>query len=240
MFLTESPYIRFNPNPYTDTLVENWHVIRDQYFSTAMLENQRDTDGWLRNDTGAKANRETVNFKGVLYEGRFKSMSMFLRDSITDEKEKAALKWRDDEIYRWWPKRAERMPWLAGYVREHVDHIAGVTFNTAMPGSTLNHHWGLDPRYLRLHLCLEAAEGCAFNIEGWEHEWQDGELFAFDDANVLHGTKHTGTNPRSILLIDIHKDILRPYAATWPCRDSRPRKDLWADIKTSCSVIKPA
>jgi hypothetical protein len=239
MFLTESPYIRFRSNPYTDPLVENWHAIRDQYFHAAMMENQRDTDGWLRNDTGAKPNRETINFSGVLYEGKFKSMSMFLRDSITDEKEKVALKWKHDESSRWWPGRAERMPWMAGYVREHEDHIAGVTFNTAMPDSTLNHHWGLDPRYLRVHLCLEEAEGCAFNIEGWEHTWREGELFAFDDAWVLHGTKHVGSTPRSIMLIDISKELLRPYAISWPCRDSRPPRDQWPEIKASCSVIKP-
>jgi aspartyl/asparaginyl beta-hydroxylase (cupin superfamily) len=167
-------------------------------------------------------------------------MCLFLRDSITDEKEKQALKWGSDEKKRWWPRRAENMPWLAEYVRTHEDYIAGVTFNASMPGSLLNHHWGLDPRYLRVHLCTEAAAGCVFNIEGWEHEWHDGELFAFDDANVLHGTRHGGTKPRSILLIDISKDLLRPYAITWPCRDARPPRDRWAEIKASCSVIKPA
>ena len=135
MLLEENPYIEFDPNPYTTPLVENWRTIRDQYWNAAMAENQRDHQGWLVNDAGMKANRETINFKGVLYEGRFKSMCLFLRDSITDEKEKEALRWGTDEKQRWWPRRAERMPWLAEFVRQHEDIIAGCTFNTSMPGS---------------------------------------------------------------------------------------------------------
>jgi len=238
MFLTQNPYIRFRSNPYTDPLIENWQLIRDQYFLACEVEGQRDSQGWLTNNRGNKVNGVTRNFGEVLYSGKIKTVSLMLRNCITDARERAAMNMHDKEEMRWYPMRCNTMPWLFEYTKANLDNISGVTFNTALPGTKLNHHWGLDENYIRIHLCLEHAGGCVFNIEGWEHQWETGELFGFDDAHVLHGTKHTGTVPRSILIVDLHKNAIRSYSESWPCRGYRPDKESWNTILEACNSVK--
>lgn len=239
MYLTENPYIEFNSNKYTDPLINNWEIIRDQYWYNCKHEKLMDNNGWINTIKGFKTNSNTsAHFPGILYEGVFKATSVMIKHNMLDSKEKADLNWKENENIRWWPNRMVRMPIISKYITDHSNIIAGVTFSTSMPNSVLNFHWGLDPDYLRIHLCLDEANGCKFNIEGWERQWKDGYLFGFDDANVLHGTTHTGNKTRTILLIDIKKDVLKPYAKTWPCRVSRPNKEHWNLIKESCSIIK--
>ena len=62
-----------------------------------------------------------------------------------------------------------------------------------------------------------------YNQKAKRHEWIDGELFGFDDCNVFHGTKHTGDEPRIIMLVDILKSAVQPYAKHWPVRENIPR-----------------
>jgi hypothetical protein len=42
---------------------------------------------------------------------------------------------------------------------------------------------------------------------------------------VLHGTKHFGTKPRTILLIDILKSAVKNAAKTWPIKPWAERAD---------------
>lgn len=241
MFLEENPYIRFKPNIYTDLLANNWQTIRDELFALCVKEKTRGPNGWLANPTNTgqdKVNGVTDNFGDYLYTGRFNGFSIYIRDTLSDGKEKTAMRWRADEKERWWPWRCEQMPWIGNYAREFHSVLGSVTFNTAYPGSRLNHHWGLDPDYLRIHVCLESAAGCRFNIEGWEHEWTDGEVFGFDDAYVLHGTAHTGTKPRTIMLLDIKKSALKEHCLTWPCRGFKPERSEWPAIQKRCTEIK--
>jgi hypothetical protein len=187
----------------------------------------------------SKPNSITDKFQRPLYHGRFDGFSMFLRSSLLDANEKLTIGWRDDERVRWNPSHwQDTMPFMTKYTEKMHDLIGSITFNTSYPGSLLNHHWGLDQSYLRLHLCLDEADGCVFDIEGWKHQWRDGDLFGFDDANVLHGTSHSGTKPRTVLIIDVWKSVIRKYATSWPCRDQRPDPGTWNEIMANAGIYQ--
>jgi len=217
-------------------LVESWVTIRDQLESHVTKARSR-VDDHDRKFT--KPNAITDKFQKSLYHGRFDGFSMLLRGSLLDENEKMAIGWRDDEQIRWNPSYWQSsMPFMTKYINDRMDFIGAVTFNTSHPGSILNHHWGLNQNYLRLHLCLDAAEGCVFDIEGWTHQWFNGELFGFDDANVLHGTTHTGNKPRTILIVDVWKSVIKKYATTWTCRIQRPGHETWDEIMARAGITQ--
>ena len=224
-----SHYIYFESNPILDPLVENWRQIRDEFF--ARLYKELGDKHKLEDDNtpGQKSNYVTDTFKTVLYQGNFKAMPIFLRDKLIDSHEAKQMNWQNWQKpggakTRFWEERMNAMPTIKQWLDKYIDIVGAVTYNICLPGSRLNHHWGLAPEYLRLHLTLKEAEGCVFDIENERKQWVDGELFAFDDCNVLHGTRHTGTEPRTIVLIDILKSQLQSYAKTWPCREFIPRE----------------
>ena len=226
-----SQYIYFNRgNPTLDYLTNNWEKIRDEFL--IWYPNHMGTGGLEDPEgIGKKANHYTTEQPGagLVYHGNFKCMPTFIRDTVLDPQEADDLFWPDFQkggpTYLLRRDRIKRMPVMGKWIMENMDILGSVQYNISMPGSLLNHHWGLDYNYLRLHLVLDAARGCVFDIEGEKHEWVNGELFGFDDSMVLHGTKHTGTKPRSIVLIDILKTAVRPYAKSWPIKPWVDRKD---------------
>lgn len=217
----ESHYIYFNDCDLLNPLVNNYQQIKNEFLTR--IDNEQ-TDAENSNiQIGKKANYITDAFTQPLYVGDFKSMPLMLRNILIDRHEAISMKWDDwntvnGKQVRFWHERLDAMPTLDAWLSDKLDIIGGLIFNIAIPGSKLNHHYGLHPNYIRLHLTLKGAKGCFFDIENERHEWVDGELFGFDDCNVFHGTKHTGDEPRIVLLIDILKSAVKPYAKTWPCR----------------------
>lgn len=228
---TQSQYIYFNRgNPTLDYLTDNWEKIRDEFnnwYPTHIGPNGLfDPKSW-----GTKANHITLDQQdnGMVYSGMFKSMVTFIRDTVLDPQEADDLYWPDFQkggpTFLLREERLKRMPVMGNWITENMDILGSVQYNICTPGSLLNHHWGLDYKYLRLHLVLDDAPGCVFDLEGEKHEWVNGELFGFDDSMVLHGTKHYGTKPRSILLVDILKTAVQSHAKTWPIKPWLDRKD---------------
>ncbi len=218
------PYIYFNPNPFCDSLKTNWQTIKKELYDFMHIRGIVDKDGnILSNDqtqSGVKPNALET-----LYSGSFKSLCIYIKSNMLDKFEMEAMNWGAEEKERWSPY-ARRMGFLSPFIYAYKDVIGSAVFNISYPGSELKHHFGLDPDYIRLHLCIKEDSHCVFDIENHRHTWTDGELFAFDDANVLHGTKHfveEGAGPRIILLMDVKKEFLKPFAQTWPCRDTRPK-----------------
>ena len=220
----ESHYIYFNNCEILDYLKDNFTSIRDEFLVSIEAELQQ----YPRN--GTKANYITDSFNAPLYTGKLKCLPLLLRDCLIDRHEAKALNWGADEKIRFWPARLDKMPTIAKWITQHLDIIGGVTFNISTPGSKLNHHYGLDNNYLRLHLVLMGAKGCEFNIENEIHEWVTGEIFGFDDANVFHGTRHWGTTDRIMISFDVKKSALKSYAQTWPVQDvHRPKITIPSD-----------
>ena len=219
-----SHYIWFNSNPLLDYLTDNWEQIRDEYIQWI---------SWHRNQYGTKLKANIISSQTQnlpLYEGTFESVSLFLRDSLLIYTEARLMGWenfgkKEGAKYIYREEWLKQMPTLHKWVVEHFDILGSIQINTCKPGSLLRHHFGNDPNYLRFHLTLEEAAGCEFNIENECHTWKNGELFGFDDAIVYHGTKHTGTQDRTILIIDILKSEVKQYAKEWSIVDGMTKKD---------------
>jgi hypothetical protein len=223
-----SNYIRFNSNPILNYLTDNWTTIRDEFFNWA--PNIIGSDNPTGNGTKANYISTAQYLNAEVYKGTFKSIPVFMRDTLLDEKEAAASFWpgfhqKGGAKYMLRQERIEAMPTIGKWTLENFNVLGSVQFNICTPGSHLNHHWGLDYKYLRFHLVLKEAAGCMFDIENERHEWKDGELFGFDDSMVLHGTKHSGTEPRTILIFDILKTAVKESAKNWPIRPFVPRKE---------------
>lgn len=223
----DSNYIYFNEHPILDYLKQNWQQIRNEFFDwVPSLINNDDPTG-----NGTKANYiSTAQYLNtVVYNGEFKSIPVFMRDTLLDKHEAAASFWpgfqeKGGAKFMLRQERVSAMPTIGKWITDNLDVLGSAQFNICMPGSHLNHHWGLDYRYLRFHLVLKEAKDCVFDIENERHEWKDGELFGFDDSMVLHGTRHTGTEPRTIFIFDILKTAVKDSAQHWPIRPFIPRK----------------
>jgi hypothetical protein len=224
--LTESPYIYFNSNSLTDSLLKNKQIILNEFIAAAQ---QRylvaDNGRFLSHSVILKTYSKKAN--DVMYSGSFKSITLYMTSNFLDDPEKIEANWKPDEKERFAQKLLDTMPWTKSFILENKDIIGSYNFNISYPGSRLDHHLGLDANYIRLHYCIKASPSCVFDIEGWRHEWQDGEIFGFDDGNVFHGTNHATTaesTPRVILIVDVLKSYLKPYAKTWPCRTITPTR----------------
>lgn len=228
--MNESQYIYFNPNPILDPLTQNWQKIKEEF--DLWLPSHIGKDGIYKDNTVGRKPNHVTNMQPEdlpVYSGIFKSMTTFIRDSLLDDREASHLGWQN--FQKGGPKyvlrtdRVVKMPIIGNWLLENFPIVGSVQYNICTPGSKLNHHWGLDYKYLRLHLVLKSAKNCYFDIENEKHEWVDGELFGFDDSMVLHGTKHMGDDYRVIVLIDILKEAVQPYAKTWPIKPWQERKD---------------
>jgi len=232
-----NPYIHFNPNPFCDSLTSNWRIIKSELYEFMHRNGITHSNALLVG--------EKPNALGTLYSGNFKSLCVYIKSNMLDKFEMKALSWKPDEKERWNPYFSRSpffMNFLYPFISGNKENIGSCVFNISYPGSELRHHFGLDPEYMRLHLCIQEDKDCIFDIENNRHVWKDGELFGFDDANVLHGTKHysQGLGPRIIMLMDVKKEFLKPFAQTWPCRTSRPKVSELPPLKGwDNTVLKP-
>lgn len=215
------PYIYFNNCPVIDSLSYNWKIIKEEFYSALIHIDILKQDKILSNDLTSSGKKP--NALDILYSGSFKGINLYIKDSLIDSYEKEEMKWKEYEKERINPL-INKMPFMKDFFKKNKNLLGSITFNISHPGSTLRHHFGLDPNYIRIHLCLLEDKRCVFDIENNRHIWSEGEIFGFDDYYVLHGTRHypDGHGPRIIMLMDINKDYLKPYAKTWPCRNQRP------------------
>lgn len=211
-----SKIIKFNSNPITDYLLQNWQRILEEF-----LEQRRLKLGLnlleVQNSSN-KLNAVTFHEQKPLYEGNILAAALYLKKEVLSLAEAKNMAWGVDEEERWWPDNLEQMPTLKKWVIEHKDILASCVFYTAQPGSRINHHYGVDSTKdnIRIHLCLTDDPKCIFDIENQRHVWVAGEMFGFDDALFYHAIKHEGSNPRTVLVVDIKKSAMRPYAQNWP------------------------
>ena len=218
----ESPYIYFNPNPAIQDLLDNFSVIKKEFINLAKHHRLCGEEGNLYVDPGPIGVDKT-NQHNKMYKGTYKSIQLFMRDTLFDAIEKKNGNWKPNETERIKTTLVPFAPYHFKYILKYKDIIGAVNYNISYPGSRLSHHYGLDKDYIRLHYCIIESPKCVFDIENWRHSWKEGEIFGFDDYYTYHGTNHdiTCDTPRSILMIDIKKDYLKDYAKTWPVRSFR-------------------
>lgn len=216
-----NPYIYFQRSPIIDHLQNNWKDIRKEFYDALTFIKIFKEGKIVPNEVSTQGKKP--NALDILYSGSFKGINLYIKDTLIDDYEKKDMDWKVKEKERINPL-INKMPFIKEFFITNRKLIGSITFNISHPGSTLRHHFGLDPNYLRIHLCLLEDSRCVFDIENHKHVWKEGELFGFDDYYVLHGTKHysDGAGPRIIMLMDIDKNYLKDYAISWPCREQRP------------------
>jgi hypothetical protein len=234
--LTASPYIYFNSNPITDPLINNFDLLKEEFFIAAQQRKVASAAGKIINIRSVLKNTNiSPKLNNSMYSGNFNSITLYMTSLFLDEPEKKEVSWRDNEEERFAWNLLDLMPFTKSYLLEHKDAIGAFNYNVSYPGSRLEHHLGLNPNYIRLHYCLMASLGCVFDIEGWRHSWQEKELFGFDDGNVFHGTDHKISDysqPRIILMIDMKKSYIDKYAKNIFYRSFTPtRQELISQIK---------
>ena len=102
-----------------------------------------------------------------------------------------------------------------------LDQVPGLV--TAMlvrmeGGTHLKAHRGYSPDTLRCHFGVVVPEpdACVLRVEDEERKWAEREWLVFDDY-LEHEVWHRGTEPRTILLID----VVRPESVVEPQRIAR-------------------
>ena len=216
-----SPFIEFYPNPFTDHLQQNWQGIRDEYYWYLRKHGIMD-DNNVITQKKLQEHNPLPNSNDNLYTKEWTSDGFFVRPNILCEDQQARIYWGTEQ-YRMKPEIYD-CPNILYIYEKWKDHLGSIVFNISYPGSTLNHHYGVDSQYIRMHVCIKTEEHCTFDVENHRRGWNDGDVFGFDDANYWHGTIHRpeGKHERIILLVDITKEFVKTWAKTWPVRDKRP------------------
>lgn len=224
--MVESPYIVFNDKCRAiNELLDNFDTIKDEF----LIMGQRQklvfkNKHMVLNPNPTYAGYRKTNQKGLMYKGEYRSIQLFMRSTLLDDIEKANGNWQPDETERIRYDFLHVAPFHKSWIHKYRDILGAVNYNISYPGSRLRHHFGLDPNYIRLHLGVVVNDdSCVFDIENWRYTWKEREIIGFDDYNVYHGTNHhiDSKSPRSILMIDIDKNYLKPYALNWPVRTER-------------------
>jgi aspartate beta-hydroxylase len=89
-------------------------------------------------------------------------------------------------------------------VREHGPEAC---FSVLTPGSHILPHQGVTNTRAVTHLPLIVPEGCALNVSGEQHAWQEGRAITFDDTFEHEAWNRSGET-RVILLFDVWNPYL--------------------------------
>jgi aspartate beta-hydroxylase len=81
------------------------------------------------------------------------------------------------------------------------DHAPETLFSVLRPGTHILPHRGVTNTRLVTHLPLIVPAGCALNVGGEEHAWQEGRCVVFDDT-FEHEAWNRGDQTRVVLIFD--------------------------------------
>lgn len=95
---------------------------------------------------------------------------------------------------------------------EEQGNLSNVFISELIPGSVINPHRGWTDKYMRVHLGIFCDPECKITVGSETKTWEEGKLLAFKDGGIYpHSVKHSGTNKRIILSVDILLDYLQQY-----------------------------
>jgi hypothetical protein len=108
----------------------------------------------------------------------------------------------------------QNCPTVASVINELVEegNLSNCFVSRLVPGSIINPHRGWTPDYMRIHLGLICDSGCRITVGTETKTWEEGKLLAFKDGGPHpHSVKHTGTNERIILSVDVKLSYLQQF-----------------------------
>ena len=97
---------------------------------------------------------------------------------------------------------------LAPVTSSVMDNIAGIHtygFSIMEPGCEIHPHVGYTSEVLRGHLALYSNPDAALKVGDEIRNWNEGEVFVFDDT-TLHSAWNRGDVNRVVLLFDFYKE----------------------------------
>lgn len=81
------------------------------------------------------------------------------------------------------------------------------------PGGKVNPHWGINgvlqnrvPDHLRIQICWLPGENARFHLENEYIDYVEGTCFGFHDGLDLHWAENNGSQWRTTIIIDVHRD----------------------------------
>jgi len=213
-----SNFLRFHPNPVTDYLTTNWQAIRDEYINQTFVEmgiDVRKINLDKRYSTKLNQHLPIGKDKKItpFYYGNILTSALYVNQCALSPSEKQLCNWGETEIERVRHESINAIPTLKTWIEKYLIYCSSIWFATAQPGSRIRHHYGVDNNfpYLRIHLGLISDPEAFLDIENERYSWRDGELIGFDDVCKFHGMKHNGVSPRTILIIDISRNIIQEH-----------------------------
>lgn len=93
---------------------------------------------------------------------------------------------------------------------ENEGNLGSAFISRLIPGSIINPHHGYTNDWMRIHLGLVCDPDCKITVGGETRTWEEGKLLAFHDGQ-LHSVKHSGTQERIVLSVDIKHVYLQQY-----------------------------
>jgi len=203
-------YIDVGNHPLTLALRKNWRLILEEFYnlSASGLSTK------VNNIMGDLVNQGISNGK-MLYTGKI--LSIFTRlapESCSPGEYKSAWgvtnedKKRGDNRFL---ARQKLTPILEQILEPFHPWVGSVGFNLISPGTKLTKHYGMTDKYIRFHLGIICDPDAKFLVnDAKPRAWVEGGVWAFDDGLAFHGTEHSGTKDRLILIIDLNRSIINP------------------------------
>lgn len=152
--------------------------------------------------------RNNTQVNQPMIEGDVRSLYLLLKPELLDDNEKEIVYAPELANARAWRRR--HCPLFMNLIMPYFPVLGNVGFNRLYPGATINPHYGVSTDYFRMHLGLHTDPKATFYMEGEEpYVWQKGQTMAFTDGDILHWVEHRGTEPRTILSVDLLKKVLQ-------------------------------
>jgi aspartate beta-hydroxylase len=185
--LPTSPYMDLAQFPWLEALQAQTDTIRGE-----LLQLLPSADG--RERVFASDALEAENLRGV---GATPSWNgyYFFRHGV-----------RREENCRASPKTTQALEQLP--LSAIRDHGPEVMFSVLTAGTHLKPHRGVTNTRVVGHLPLIVPAGCALNVSGEAHEWQEGRVVVFDDT-YEHEAWNRSADTRVVLIFDIWNPYLR-------------------------------
>ena len=209
-------YIDISDFPLCISLSENYTKIRKEFQELIAA-------GYIGKKSNNIMGQQQQESNGkILYSGQIQSSFIRIADESCSLQELNAIygssiKSRENALARYKIKQGITLT-LERCLAPYMQYIGSVGFNIIYPGGTLNQHYGMCNDYVRIHMGIDCDPEAVFYLENLPpRAWESAKLFAFSDGEAFHGTKHTGENPRSILIVDVKKTaFLNLKEEIWP------------------------
>jgi hypothetical protein len=202
--MTKLGYVEVFNHPLAIALRENCDAITQEY--ELLL-----ADGFPKpnNTMGIDLDQLSSNGKN-LYKGVITSVfTRVAADSCSKTEYKTAYGSTPAEYVAGEVRRKKRQvitKTLEKIIAPYLPYVGTVGFNRMSPPAVLNNHYGMISKYVRFHLGIKCDPGAQFHVNDYApRAWEVGKVWAFDDGDAFHGTSHTGTTERIILIVDIDK-----------------------------------